>query len=144
MRSIRPGTDECWVEGFDFVCCHDDFDVAAVVEAIQLIEELEHGALDLAFTTAGRLVAFRADGVDFVDENDGWGILSGDLKQLANEAWAVTKILLDQLGAYDAEKGGRSLVSNGFGEEGFAGSGGAVEDDTFGGFDAHLFVELRV
>jgi hypothetical protein len=36
------------------------------------------------------------------------------------------------------------LVRDGFGEEGLACAGYAVEDDALRWFDAHFFVELRV
>ena len=73
------GADERRVQGVDLVGGHDHLDVAAVVEAVELVEELEHGALDLALAAGGGLVALGADGVDFVDEDDGGGVLGGDL-----------------------------------------------------------------
>jgi len=42
------GTDERWIQGFNLVRGHDDFDVASVVEAVELIEEFEHGSLDFS------------------------------------------------------------------------------------------------
>jgi len=41
-----------------------------------------------------------------------------------------------------AEEGSGCLVGDGFGKKGLAGSGRAVQDDTFGWFDAHLLVEF--
>lgn len=38
---------------------------------IELVEQLQHGALYLTITTLVATVAFRADGVEFVDEDDG-------------------------------------------------------------------------
>jgi hypothetical protein len=74
------GTDESGIEGFDLVGGHDDFDVAAVVEAVELVEELEHGALDFALAAGGAFVALCADGVDFVDEDNGWSVFSSNLQ----------------------------------------------------------------
>ena len=84
--AIDPSrADECRVESLDLVGRHDDFDVAAVVEAVELVEEFEQGALDLALTAAGGLVALGADGVDLVDEDNGRGVLGSDLEELAHE-----------------------------------------------------------
>ena len=44
-------SDQSRVERFDLVCGHDDLDVTAGVKAIKLVEEFQHGSLDLAFTT---------------------------------------------------------------------------------------------
>lgn len=73
------GTDESWVEGIDFVGCHDDFYVAAVVETVELVEEFEHGSLDFALASGLRFVTFGSDGVDFVNEDNGGCIFGGDL-----------------------------------------------------------------
>ena len=51
---------------------------------------------------------------------------------------------MDEFGSDDAEEGCGGLVGDGFGEEGFAGAGGAVEDYAFRRFDTHFFVEFRV
>ena len=50
-------SDERWVEGFDSVCCHDYFDVAACVETVELIEEFQHSSLNFALSTGCRLVS---------------------------------------------------------------------------------------
>lgn len=41
-------------------------DVAHGVESVQLVEQLKHGALDLALAAAVRVVALGADGVDLI------------------------------------------------------------------------------
>jgi len=71
--------DQRRVEGLDLVRCHDNLDVAAVVEAVQLVEELQHRPLDFAFAARGRLIALRANSIDLVNENNRGGVLSGDL-----------------------------------------------------------------
>jgi hypothetical protein len=38
------------VERLNLVCGHEDLDVATSVKAIKLVEEFQHGSLDLAFT----------------------------------------------------------------------------------------------
>uniref|UniRef100_A0A0E9WIL2 Uncharacterized protein n=1 Tax=Anguilla anguilla TaxID=7936 RepID=A0A0E9WIL2_ANGAN len=45
------GSDKGGVQGLDPVRGHDDLDVASRVEAVQLVEQLQHGPLDLALPT---------------------------------------------------------------------------------------------
>ncbi len=73
------GSNQSRVERLDFVGGHNYFHVASVVETIELIEEFEHGSLDLALASRGRLVSLGADGVDLVDEDDGRGVFGGHL-----------------------------------------------------------------
>jgi hypothetical protein len=42
------------------------------------------------------VVALEADGVDFVDKDDGRGILIGDAEELANELWTIAEVFLNQ------------------------------------------------
>lgn len=44
------GSDEGRVQGFYPIGGHDDFDVSPRVEAVQLVEQLQHGPLDLPLT----------------------------------------------------------------------------------------------
>jgi len=46
-------SDEGRIERLDLVSSHDDFDIAAVIETVELIEKLQHSTLDLALA-AGR------------------------------------------------------------------------------------------
>ena len=43
--------DEGRVKGFDLVGGHDDLDVPAGIEAIQLVQKLQHGTLNLTFSS---------------------------------------------------------------------------------------------
>ena len=63
---------------------------------------------------------FCADGVDLVDKNNGWSMLLGKAEQLADKLGAVTRVLLNELGAHNAEKGGGGLVGHGLGKKRFA------------------------
>ena len=66
----------------------------------------------------------------------------GDVKDVADEFGTVTKVLLDEFGTNDAKKCCRGLVCDGFGEESFSGSGGAVEDYALGGLYTHFLVQF--
>mmetsp|Transcript_25251 Transcript_25251/g.79226 ORF Transcript_25251/g.79226 Transcript_25251/m.79226 type:complete len:235 (+) Transcript_25251:651-1355(+) len=87
--------DERRVKALDGVCGHDDLDVAALVEAIELVEELEHGTLDLARAAGVGVVALGTDGVNLVDEDDGGRVLVGHAEELSHELGAVAEVLLD-------------------------------------------------
>mmetsp|Transcript_10690 Transcript_10690/g.27212 ORF Transcript_10690/g.27212 Transcript_10690/m.27212 type:complete len:286 (-) Transcript_10690:281-1138(-) len=136
------GADEGGVEGFHLVGGHDDLDVAALVEAVELVEEFEHGPLDFAGAAGGRVVALGADGVDFVDEDDGRRQVVGDAEEFADELGAVAEVLLDQFAPDDAEEGRRRLVRDGLGQQRLPGPGLAVEDDALGRLDADFLVEF--
>ena len=43
-------SDKRWVERLDLVGGHDDLHVAATIETIKLVEELQHRALNFTFT----------------------------------------------------------------------------------------------
>lgn len=49
-------SDERRVQCFDAVCGHDDFNISARVEPVQLIEELQHRPLDLTLAARVRVV----------------------------------------------------------------------------------------
>ena len=48
IDTSRP--DQRWVQRFHLVGRHDDFDIASGVETIELVEELEHRALNFLLT----------------------------------------------------------------------------------------------
>lgn len=56
------GSDEGGVQGFYPIGGHDDFDVSPRVEAVQLIEQLQHGPLDLPLSTRVRVVPAQQTG----------------------------------------------------------------------------------
>ena len=62
---------------------------------VNLVEQLEHGSLDLSFSAGVGFVAFRSDGVDLVDEDDGGRVVFGDAEQLTDQLGPVTEVLLD-------------------------------------------------
>lgn len=44
-------TDKSGVKGLNLVSGHDNLDITAVIETVQLVEKLQHGTLDFTFTT---------------------------------------------------------------------------------------------
>mmetsp|Transcript_4964 Transcript_4964/g.16607 ORF Transcript_4964/g.16607 Transcript_4964/m.16607 type:complete len:323 (-) Transcript_4964:459-1427(-) len=139
-----PRADERGVQRLDLVGGQDDLDVPPGIEAIELVEQLEHRALDLALAPRRCVVPFRTHGVDLVNEDDGRRVLVGHPEQLAHELGPVSEVLLDELRAGHTEEGGRCLVGHRLGEERLARARGAVEEHTLGRLDAHALEELRV
>ena len=119
-------------------------DVRARVEAVELVEELEHGALDLTLAAAGGVVPLGADGVDLVDEDNRRRLLVRHAEELAHEPWPVAEVLLDELRARDTQKGRRGLVGDGLGEERLARARRAVQQHALWRVDAQLHEALRV
>ena len=73
-----------------------------------------------------------------------YALLVGDAEELAHELRAVSQVLLDQLGADDAQECCRRLVGDGLGQQRLARARHAVQDHTLRRLDTHLFVQLGV
>ena len=97
VNPSRP--DESGVEGLDPVGGHDDLHITSGVEAVQLVEELQHCPLDLPLAPAVALVPLSAHSVDLVDEDDAGRVFLGYTEELSDQLGAVTEVLLDQLTA---------------------------------------------
>jgi hypothetical protein len=136
VDAARPNQGR--VEGFNLVGGHDHFYVAALVKPVQLVQQLEHGALDFLGAARLRVVALRADRVDFVDEHDGGRVVVRDAKKFSDQLGPVAEVLLNQLGPHHAQKRGRSLVRHGLGEQGFARAWLAVQNHALRRPDPHL------
>ena len=63
-----------------------------------LDEELVERLLALVVSTAEAGTAVTTDGVDLIDEHDGWGVLLGLVEQVAHTASADTDEHLDEIG----------------------------------------------
>lgn len=57
------------------VKCWSYLHIASLVETIELVEQLQHSALNFFFATAACAVALRSNSIDFVHENYGWCML---------------------------------------------------------------------
>lgn len=123
---------------------HDDLDVRGLVESVHLVEQLKQDALHLSVGARLSVESLRGDGVDLVDEDDGGRVLLGEAEDVAHHARALAQILLHELGADDADEGGRGGVGDGLGEHGLARPGRAVEQHAARRVDADLLVEVEV
>ena len=130
------------VQHVDAVRRGEDFDAVVGREAVELVEQLEHGALDFAVAGFFAVEAFRAHGVELVDEDDAGGFFFGEREAVAHQFGAVADEHLHELGARELEEGGVCLGGAGAGQEGFACSRGPIHEGAFGGFDADLLEAL--
>lgn len=64
-------SDQGWIQSFYFVGSHNNFDFSMSIETVQLIEQLEHGSLNLFLASRVGIVSFGANSINFIDENDG-------------------------------------------------------------------------
>mmetsp|Transcript_15463 Transcript_15463/g.58588 ORF Transcript_15463/g.58588 Transcript_15463/m.58588 type:complete len:439 (+) Transcript_15463:3359-4675(+) len=132
-----------WVQDVDAVRGHDHLDVLGGLEAVQLVEELEHRALHLAVASA-RVGALPADGIHLIHEDDGWGLFARHDEELAHHAGPLADVLLHELRAAHANEGAIGMVRNGAGKKRLSGARRAVHEDSLGLGDAEGFEELRV
>ena len=85
-----------------------------------------------------------AQGVEFVNKNDGWRHQPGLLKQVAHARRAHTHKHLDKLAARDREKRHPGLPRHGFGQQGFAGARRPHQQHAFGNVRAQAAIFLRM
>ena len=90
-------SDESRVECLDPIGGHDDLDVTPGVEAIKLVEKLQHCPLDLPLTPAVALVPLSADSVNLINEDNAGRVFFGDTEEFSDQFRSITKVLLDQL-----------------------------------------------
>ena len=136
------GTEQGRVKDVDAVGGHDDLDVLRSLEAVQLVEQLEHGALHFGVTAAAGLDPGRSDGVDLVHEDDGGRVLAGHDEQLADHPGSFSDELLDQLGSGDPDECALGVVGDGASQERLSSSGRSVEENSLGLGDAQGVEEL--
>lgn len=84
------GADQGRVESLNAIGGHDHLDVATRVKTVELVQQLQHGSLDLAFAAGVGVVSLCAHSVDFVDENDGRCVFFCNTEQLADEFRSIT------------------------------------------------------
>merc|ERR1712192_10410 len=142
---VNPArSEEGRIQCVNSVSRHHHLGLSPIVEAIQLVEKLQHSSLDFSFPTTVALVPFGADGVNLINEDDTWAVLICNSEQLAHQLRSISKILLDQLAANHSEEGGTCLISNSLGQQSFSSTRWAVQDNSFRRHNSHLPIVLRV
>jgi hypothetical protein len=63
-------SDQSGVKSLDFVGCHDNFNFCMSIKTIKLIEQLQHGPLNLLFSSRIRIIPLCTYSIDLIDEDD--------------------------------------------------------------------------
>mmetsp|Transcript_9208 Transcript_9208/g.35846 ORF Transcript_9208/g.35846 Transcript_9208/m.35846 type:complete len:340 (-) Transcript_9208:62-1081(-) len=122
----------------------DDLHPVVAREPVQLIQQLEHGALHLAVAVGVRVEPLGADRVDLVDEDDRGRLLLGQSEGVAHEFSAVADEHLHEERTRELQVRGVGLRRAGARDERLAGAGRAVKQDTLGRANAQRLELLRV
>src|SRR5439155_553295 len=141
VEPSRP--QKCFVEDVWTIRRPDDLDLSQRVESVQLREELHQRPLDLSISGRRDLEALGADRIELVDEDDGRGLLPGELEQLPHQAGAFADVFLHELGADEPDERGLRAVRDRLREERLAGPRRPDEQDALRGLDADLSIEVR-
>mmetsp|Transcript_11513 Transcript_11513/g.19647 ORF Transcript_11513/g.19647 Transcript_11513/m.19647 type:complete len:296 (-) Transcript_11513:709-1596(-) len=139
-----PRAQQGGVQALDSVRCQNHLDVCTRIEAVHLVEELEHGTLDLALAAGGGLVALRPDRIDLVDEHDRRRQVVGHAEKFAHQLWPVSQVLLDELRAHDTQEGCRRGVCHRLCQQGLTGPRLPIQAHPLRRLDTNVFVKLRV
>src|SRR5206468_12984852 len=140
VETARP--QEGFVQDVRSVRRSDDLDLAERIEAVEFGEELHEGPLDFPISRGRDLEALRADGVEFVDENDRGRLFPRELEQLADEPRPFADVLLDEFGAYEADERRLRPVRHGLRQERRTGPWRPDAQDALGRLDADLAIQL--
>mmetsp|Transcript_11041 Transcript_11041/g.31994 ORF Transcript_11041/g.31994 Transcript_11041/m.31994 type:complete len:476 (+) Transcript_11041:3213-4640(+) len=138
------GPNEGGIQALDSIRGHDDLDVAALIETVQLIQQLEHGSLDFPGSPAGRIVPLASDRINLIDKDNRRTQVVGHPEEFTDELGTVSEVLLDEFGSNDAQERGGGVVGHRLGEERLSRSRFSVQDHTLGGLDSDILVELGV
>ena len=138
-----PGTQQRLVQHLRTVGGAQNDDALGGIEAVQLCQQLVQRLLPLV-VAAHAVVAALADGVDFVDEDDAGSHFTGFLEQVADTAGAHADEHLHEVGAGNGEERDLCLAGDGFGQQRFAGAGGAHQQRALGQLSADGGVFLGV
>ena len=127
------GPEERGIEDLGPVRRGKDDDAGTGVEAVHLDEQLVKRLLAL-IVPADRDAAALADGIEFVNEDDAWGLFAGLLEHVADPGRADADEHLHEFGPADFEKGDLGLASDRLSEKGLSRSGGPTRRTPLGIF----------
>jgi hypothetical protein len=107
------GTQQRRVERIGSVGGHQHLDVTTRIEAIELVDELEHGALHFVVAASTIIVSSATDGIDLIKEDDACLLGARHLEQLTHHASTLTDILLHQLTSDHTDEASIGTIRNG-------------------------------
>jgi len=138
------GTQESGIECVGTVGGHDDLDLAELIEAIHLVQQLHQRALDLAIGRRALAEATATNGVDLVHEDDARLVRASVAEHLANQAGALANVLVDDGTRDDLEEVGLDVRSHGASEQRLTGAGRAIQQHSLGRLDADSDEQLGI
>src|SRR5262249_36402113 len=94
------GPDDRGIEDVLAVRGRYDLDIAEVVEAVDLREELHERPLDFALAAGPHVDALGSQGINLVDEDDRGRVVATQLEDLLDELRALADELLHELRAH--------------------------------------------
>mmetsp|Transcript_1439 Transcript_1439/g.3863 ORF Transcript_1439/g.3863 Transcript_1439/m.3863 type:complete len:206 (+) Transcript_1439:591-1208(+) len=92
-----PASQQSGVKNVHAICRGNHLDAVVAAEAVELIQQLKHSALDFAISTQLRVKAFRAHSVQLIDEYYSRRFLLRELECVAHKLRAVADKHLHEL-----------------------------------------------
>ncbi len=140
------GAQKRRVEDVDSIGRHNDLNVLRGLEAVELIEKLQHGTLDFGVAAAASAAfnATRADRVDFVHEDDAGRVFASHDEQFADHSRTFADELLHEFRSGDADERALGVVGDGARQKRLPRTRRPVEQNALGLSDAQRVKELRV
>ena len=78
---------------------HKDFYVPPSIESVHLVDDLEHGSLDLIVTASTVVMSDASDGVNLVEKYDASLFGSSQLENLPDHPGSLSHVFLNQFGS---------------------------------------------
>ena len=138
------GAQQGGVEHVDAVGRGDDDDVFVGGEAVHLDEQGVERLLALVVPAADAVPAVAAHGVNFVDEDEAWGVLLGFGEHVAHAAGADADEHFNEVRARDGVEGDAGFARDGARQQGLARAGRADHQHALGDGAAEVAELARV
>ena len=122
----------------------DDDEVGVVVETIHLDEQLVQRLLALVVATAHAGATLAAHSIDFIDEDDGGGVLLGLIEQVTHTGGTETHEHFDEVGAGHRVERHAGLACDGSGQQRLTGAGRTVQQHATRNTSAQRLVLGRI
>mmetsp|Transcript_104646 Transcript_104646/g.234966 ORF Transcript_104646/g.234966 Transcript_104646/m.234966 type:complete len:232 (+) Transcript_104646:453-1148(+) len=114
---------------------HQHLHVPSRVEAIELVDDLQHGALHLVVAVRVISSSGATDSIDLIDEENASLLRACQLEELSHHSRTLTHVALHELGTDDADETCVSAVGDRAGRQRLPRAGRAVQQDTLGRVD---------
>jgi hypothetical protein len=95
-----------------------NLDIASLIEAIHLVQQLEQNPLDLAVSTSLCVKSFRRDGINLVNEDDSRRVFTRKSEHIAHHARSLSEVFLHEFRPNNANERSCSVMCDRFDEHG--------------------------